>query len=242
MTSTSERRLVFLDANVLAAPTTRSLILRATEHRETGFAVCWTLRAEAEADEALIRRAAERGKRLGRMIPPVLVSTLRQRLDWGGQVIVPEAPELEASLTDTDAGDRHILAAASAARAGAVITVDVDDFGQKDLARLGLSAANPDLFLSWVMTPAAYKMALESIAAGRTLPPNTPETIHATLAKGHPRLVEAMQQVYPGVEPVLSAATPPAELFRGNCCLVCGKTLTDPESLAIGVGPECRKQ
>jgi predicted nucleotidyltransferase len=77
MTSTSERRLVFLDANVLAAPTTRSLILRATEHRATRFAVCWTLRAESEADQALDRRARERGERLGRTVPHPATGELR---------------------------------------------------------------------------------------------------------------------------------------------------------------------
>ncbi|MDR0849525.1 MAG: DUF6011 domain-containing protein [Propionibacteriaceae bacterium] len=31
-------------------------------------------------------------------------------------------------------------------------------------------------------------------------------------------------------------------MFRGVRCVVCGKTLSDPESLLAGVGPECRKR
>ena len=47
MTSTSSRRPVFLDAAVLAAPTTRSLILFGQLHQEAGFIVAGTIRAMA---------------------------------------------------------------------------------------------------------------------------------------------------------------------------------------------------
>ncbi|MDR0284784.1 MAG: DUF6011 domain-containing protein [Propionibacteriaceae bacterium] len=47
-----------------------------------------------------------------------------------------------------------------------------------------------------------------------------------------------MTEEFPGVVPD-PPVNVPAEVFRGNTCLRCGKTLKDPESLVRGVGPEC---
>jgi len=121
MTSTSERRVVFLDATVLAAPTTRSIILFSQLHEDADYIAKWSLKAEEEADIALIRRSGEHGEKLGRTITPVLVSELRAKTAWGRDVIVPAAPELEDILSDTEANDRHIAAAASAAGASFLI-------------------------------------------------------------------------------------------------------------------------
>jgi hypothetical protein len=240
MTSISERRAVFLDATVLAAPTTRSLVLFGQLHRDAGFVFRWSVTAEQEADRALERRAWRRGDQLGRTVSPVLVSVLREVLDWGADAIVPEAPELEAALAETSQDDRPVLAAAAAAGAYLVVTTDVDDFGSTDLDAVGVSAVNPDLFLAWVMTPAMYRFALERMADRRTLEPNTPESIHASLGKTHPRVVEAMRQAYPGVAPLPSSHRPPAELFRGSRCLVCGQTACKPAELVTGVCRQCR--
>jgi len=195
MTSTSRRIPVFLDAAVLAAPTTRSLILFGQLHGDARYLAKWSLAAEREADRALVHRAQQRGAKIGQTIAPVLVSALRQSADLGEDVIVPAAPELEATLADTDPRDRHILASASDWGALIVITPDVDDFGRGDLDRLGMDAVNPDLFMSYWMTAGIYAFALEQIAARRSLPPNTPQTMHATLGKAHPLLVSAMRDV-----------------------------------------------
>ncbi|MDR0626228.1 MAG: hypothetical protein LBG11_03045 [Bifidobacteriaceae bacterium] len=213
MTSTSERRTVFLDAAVLAAPTTRSLILFGQLHQDARFTSRWSRKAEQEADSALERRADRRGERLGRTVPPVLVSMLRAAADWGTDVIAPEAPDVEAALEDTDDGDRHILASAAAAGSYLVVTANVADFGRADLGRLGISAVNPDLFLARVFTPAMYRFALESMARRRTLAPDTPEAIQASLTRAHPRLVEAMRQAYPDVVPALVGHHPPGARF-----------------------------
>jgi len=76
----------------------------------------------------------------------------------------------------------------------------------------------------------------------RTRHPNTPEEMHAALAAGHPLLFQAMHSVFPGTEALPSTSEPPSEVFRGSRCLVCGRALSDPESLELGVGPECRRQ
>jgi hypothetical protein len=239
MTSTSSRTPIFLDAAVLAAPTTRSLILFGQLHGDARFIARWSLAAEREADRALIRRAKLRSAHSGRIIPPVLVSALRTTTDLGAGVIVVAAPEAEMTMVDTDPGDCHILAAASACGSWIVVTPDVDDFGRTDLDRLGMIAVNPDLFLSHWMSFAMYRFTLERIAAHRSLPPNTPETIHATLGKAHPLLVRALRGVFPDIEPCPPTDAPPAEIFRGNRCLLCGRTLIAPELLTGGVCPQC---
>jgi len=164
---------------------------------------------------------------------------LRRAHPWGADVLVPPHRKVADSLVDTDPDDRHVLAAAASASARVVVTSDVDDFGRADLARLGVSAVNPDLFLARTMTASMYRFTLERLAARRTLAPNTPATIHASLGRSHPRLAGAMRATFPGVEPSPATDTPPAEVFRGNRCLACGRVLSDPESLASGIGPEC---
>jgi hypothetical protein len=247
MISTSERR-VFVDADVLAHPVSRSLVLFASVYPDTGFTACWSLAAEAEADAALARQWEHMAARPGggtSRTAPVSVAELRRHpgsADWAGEVLVRPATEADmGSLLDTSETDRHILAAAHAAGCKVVVSQNVRDFGRGDLGRLGLSVACPDVFLSATVGGAAYRFALESLAARRSRDPRTPEAIHRALGRSHPRLVTAMAREFPGVSP-LSPENQPAEVFRGNRCLVCGKTLSDPESLGLGVGPECRRR
>ncbi|MDR1448702.1 MAG: PIN domain-containing protein [Propionibacteriaceae bacterium] len=227
---TSDQVRVFLDADVLAAPMTRTLLIVTSTKRGSRFQVCWSQAVEWEADRAL---------RPGQ----TPVAEVRGRFDWGTAVLGPAAtPEAMEALSDTAATDRHVLAAAKAAGIRVLVTRNVQDFGRGDLGDLGVSAVHPDLFLAHMLGEAEYRQSLAAMAAGRLRPPNTPETLHAALGSGHPRLFEAMRTVFAGVEPAASPDSPPAEVFRGNRCLVCGKPLSDPGSLAVGVGPECRRR
>ena len=70
----------------------------------------------------------------------------------------------------------------------------------------------------------------------------SPEEVHRDLGALHPRLFAAMASQFPGVEPKPSLDAPASEVYRGNRCLVCGRPLSDLESLTLGVGPECRKK
>jgi len=230
MISTSERQKIFIDADVLAHPVSRSLILFASLYPDTSFTVCWSLAAEAEADAALddqwqhTVRAGAKGRSR-----PLAVAALRGNpasSDWAEQVLVAEATAADM--------------AAGAAGCRVVITQNVRDFGRADLDRLGIVVVCPDLFLSVKMNGAAYRFALGSIAAGRSREPRTPIGIHQALGRSHPHLVTALADEFPDVIP-LPAKNQPAEVFRGSHCLVCGKSIHDPESLGSGVGPECRR-
>ena len=235
MATTSERRLVFLDAAVLAAPVTRSLILISQGHVAARYLARWSLKVEAEAESALESRAK------GKTRNTTTLSTLRERFDWGKDVLVRDAPAVAVATEDTDPKDRHVIAAAAGSRIRIIVTPNVSDFGHSDLRRFGISVVHPDLFLAQEMTPAMYRATLEEWSASRSSPPNTPPAMHEALGRTFPRLTAAMTSEYPSVTPKVPHDLP-VEVFRGVCCLVCGRILTDPTSLSLGVGQECRKR
>jgi len=246
MISTSECQRVFIDADVLAHPVSRSLVLFASIHPDTPFTVRWSLAAEAEADKALASQwehIVKAGRQ--RRSQPLSVAALRENpasSDWAELVLVADATKADmVMLADTSSTDRHILAAAHAAGCRVVVTQNVRDFGRADLEQFDMVVVCPDVFLSVMVNGAAYTFALESIAAGRSREPRTPVAIHQALGRSHPHLVSAFANLFPDVAPT-QAENQPAEVFRGSRCLVCGKKLTDPESLRLGVGLECRRR
>ena len=245
MTSTSERWLAFLDADVLAHPRSRSLVLFGSRHPDTRYAARWSPQVEAEADRALAEQDAARQRRpeqTGGRRRPILVSALRgspSTTDWSDWVLVPDASEdAMATLVDTAPGNRHVAAAAHACGARLIVSQNVSDYGWQDLERLNLVVVHPDLFLARVLTRSAYLAILESLAGHSTGDLAAPATIHASLGRTHPLLTAAMHEAFPDVTPVAAEASP-REVFRGYRCLVCGRRLTDPAALRTGVGPEC---
>jgi len=219
---------VFLDADVLASPLTRTILLVSSRCGDGPvFVPVWSQAVESEADKHARPGQAK------------VVDIRATR--WGDSVIIPDAtPGVISQLADTDVKDRHVLAAAQAAGLHLIVTRNVRHFGRQDLARLEMSVAHPDAFLAAILTKDAYRAALELIAETRRREPKTPEGIHAALGREHPRLAAAMRDVFPGVEPLPGQNEPPAEVFRGVRCMACGKRLSSPESLSQGVGPECR--
>jgi hypothetical protein len=221
---------VFLGADVLAAPVTRSVVLMASQQDEPPFQVRWSRLVEAEAD-----RHARPGQRL--------VAEIRERFDWGSHALTDAAEERAvAGLADTDPKDRHVAAAAHAAGIGVIVTRNVRHFGHRDLATLSLSAVDPDWFLAVTLTGRVYKATLEDICSARARHPRTPADLHAALAQAHPNLFETMRHVFPGVEPSPSDNRPARDLFRGVRCVGCagqfGKAVEDAGG---GVCAECRK-
>jgi len=217
-------RLVFLDADVLAAPVTRTLVLAMGQHPESEYWPVWSPGVEAEAD---------RHVRPGQS----LVSVVRQTLEL--DLLVPDGDV--SGEVDTDTKDRHVIGSARSSGVRTLVTRNVHHFGRSDLDRSGISAVHPDVFLAACSSRATYRAALEMMSEARSRPPNTPEAIHAALGREHPRLFASMQEVFPGVEPLPGQDEPPTEQFRGSRCIVCGKLLRDPESLSLGIGPDCRR-
>ena len=64
-----------------------------------------------------------------------------------------------------------MLADADAARASFLVTGDVDDFAEGDLATLRLTAIHPDLFMALRFPRHAYQYALDLLVANMKNPP-----------------------------------------------------------------------
>jgi hypothetical protein len=161
--------IVFLDANILAKPVTRTLLM--VGGMPSGFHVLWSETAEREAARHLRLRA-------------VTPSDVRRRFE------IPLGPtgDIAGRFASTKGNDRQILADADAARARFLVTEDVDDFAEADLIGLGLSAVNPDLFLAERLTRDAYALVIDLFVERQVAPPTTaaPMTRNRANADGTP--------------------------------------------------------
>ena len=218
--ATSEPTVVFLDANVIAKPVTRTLLM--IGGMPSGYLAVWSRTAEAEAERHLRDRATK-------------PSAVRARY---GAELRPTG-EVGDKFDATNEADRQILADAVAAGARYLVTEDVDDFAEPDLAGVGISAVNPDLFLAVRMSAKGYAYAIDTFVTTQTKPRRTGQQIHAAIAKQHPRLFAAHAGLY-NVEPTISPHEPPAVTFRGRRCLRCEAVKDAGAELMKGLCEECR--
>jgi len=116
--------VVFLDANVLASPVTRTLVVAGG--RVDRLLLTWSAHVEAEAD----RHA--RGTSSGTSVV---------RSDILGMELSKSAPTTDGLLTPAPE-DRQVIADAIHAGARYLVTTDVDDFAIEDLQVHGMSAVN----------------------------------------------------------------------------------------------------
>ncbi|OYX54302.1 MAG: hypothetical protein B7Y93_06675 [Micrococcales bacterium 32-70-13] len=212
--------IVFLDANVVAKPVTRTILMVGATR--SGLSVGWSATAEAEAARHMRPRATT-------------PADVRRR--YGGEPT--PTGDIAGRFEATESEDRQILADAEAAGARFLITEDVDDYGLADLASVGISAVNPDLFLAERLTREAYSVVIQRFVELQVNPPTTPEQFHAAIAKNHPRLFAAHADLY-DIAPELSVHPEPAVIFRGTRCLRCERIVGDPAAIIDGLGPECR--
>lgn len=218
MTS-DEPLIVFLDANVLAKPVTRTLILRCAA---SGYTAVWSATAEDEAD----RHRSER---------QLSVTDLRATV---GLSLSKPGTEPER-FAGTSAADRQILADAEAAGAVFLVTEDVDDFAADDLRAARVTAVNPDLFLAERVDEDVYRRALEVMVSGMRDPSRTPAELHAAIARQRPRLFRRHHDLF-DVEPRSTGHREAAVVYRGLACLRCLARQGDESDLVDGLGPECR--
>lgn len=211
---------IFLDANVVAKPVTRTLLMVGASR--SGFVVGWSATAEAEA---------------ARHMRPNATRPADVRRRYGGE-LTPTG-NVAGRFEATDAKDRQLLADAEAAGARFIVTEDVDDYGLDDLASVGISAVNPDLFLAERLTRAAYTFVIQRFVELQVNPPTTPAQFHAAIAKNHPRLFATHADLYE-VEPERGIHGEPEVIFRGTRCLRCEQIVDDTAAIIDGLGPECR--
>ena len=187
------RRLAFLDANVLAKPFTRTMIVVGAAGEDSDYTVGWSKYAETEGNRHLRSQA----KRL---------DVFRAER---GLSLSPTGADPDRYVA-TDPKDRQILADAAAADARWLVTENVPDFGWDDLRSTGITTIHFDLFLAEHLSAEAYQTALGILSHGRV----SPATIHANVGRLHPRLFITMAAAFPGVDPVRSEHNPPREVIR----------------------------
>jgi len=208
---------VFLDANVIAKPVTRTLLMFAADLSD--YSVLWSAYAEAEADRHLVG-------------PKKPASAVREK---AGQGLSPSGDDA-VRFSRTSTKDQQILADAVAGGAQFIITEDVDDFFPDDLSAAGVAAVNPDLFLAVRTTPVGYLMALTMMSNVLSKPHRSPQELHVRLGRQHPRTVVAHKDVF-AEAPSPPTHGPPAVLFRGTRCLRCLKV---DKFLSLGICKGCQ--
>lgn len=176
-------RTVFLDANVLAAPVTRTLLLVGIE--AVDVVATWSKRAELEANRHVRSRAMS--------VTDLRISILEADLSPTGMN--------PGRFAATKGADRQILADTAAANAAYLVTNDVDDFAEADLVFEKIAAVNPDLFMALRFSESAYQRALAQLVASLNNPPKTIEQMHALIGasigvstNGSPRSTRAVSR------------------------------------------------
>ena len=144
--SETETPLLFLDANALASPVTRTLLIAGA--RTDGLRWTWSEHVEVEADRHARGRAAQ---------------TSRVRTSILGTELSVTAPSVEGLMT-ASIQDRQVIADAIHAGSRFLITTDVDDFAFEDLAAHAMSAVNPDYFMAMRFSEQAYREAVGLLA------------------------------------------------------------------------------
>lgn len=215
----SEASLIFLDANALASPVTRTLLIAGA--RADGLRWTWSRHVEVEAD----RHARGRASRTSIVRTEIL-----------GTELSPTAQSTEGLVTGT-AQDRQVVADAIRTGAKYLITTDVDDFAFDDLAAHGMSAVNPDYFMASRFTEQAYVEGVDLLAAVQRNPARIASEIHRMLGRRHPRLVSQFAGAY-DTTPVSADPDQPSTIFRGVVCIRCEAHLGDAAGLRLGLCPE----
>lgn len=212
----SESAVLFLDANTLASPVTRTLVIAGA--RADGMRVVWSSHVEVEADRHT-RGTASR------------ISTVRA--DILGMELSPSAATTEGLVT-VSVEDRQVMADAIRAGARYLITTDVDDFAFEDLIGNEMSAVNPDYFMALRYTEYAYRTGVGLLASVAKNPPRTESQVHRMLGRRHPHLTSRFGDAYESA-PVPADQDQPGVLFRGLVCLQCDSHLDDEDSRRLGL-------
>jgi len=213
-----DSRIAFLDGDVLARPVTRTLVILTAQI--IGPKVTWSHLAEVQGN---------------RNSPPAAksVTWVRNAL---GRELSPTGKSPERFIA-TSTSDQQILADAEAAGAMYLVTGNVEDFDVTDLDALGITAVNPDLFLSTILNADAYLDVISQIAKSRKNPPQTAAYLHGRLARQHPRTVGKFAALFPS-EFSPPTHLEPSTLFRGHRCIECGNLPN--QELTLGLCTDCQ--
>lgn len=174
-----------LDANVLHPQITVDLLLRLAERGL--FRVVWSDQILDEVHDSLVRRGLD-DVRIRRRIEMMKAA-------FPEAMVEDIAPYLDSVPPDVDGDDHHVVAAALAGKADAVVTNNLAHFPADRLALLGLDVQSLDDFLlnQWTLDPATVVDALLEMEADRDRPPKTVDELLAALEPHAPSFAAAVR-------------------------------------------------
>ena len=119
---------------------------------------------------------------------PEQVNRFRAAMERAFPEALVEPPPGLADQLGCDPGDRHVLAAAIAAKAEVIVTLNVRHFPAEDLEPLGIEAVTPDQFLGNLLdlAPGTILGCLETIAARQRNPARTAQALLQILSRQAP--------------------------------------------------------
>lgn len=175
-----------LDACVLYPFSLRDLLLRLAEHEL--YDPVWSARILDEMARNLVADGLMSMDKAG-----YFVALLREAFE-DAEVAESAVAQLEPVMTN-QSKDRHVLAAAVAGHAEAVITTNIKDFGQEACAPLGVEASHPDDFLLVLLAkqPGAVVAVLQEQVRELRKPPVSMGELLDRLDTEVPRFVEAVR-------------------------------------------------
>jgi predicted nucleic acid-binding protein len=180
-----------LDANVLVPSALCDTLLRLAA--EGFYRPLWSEQILTEVEHAiLLVRPELEPTRVSRRIDAMRTAFIDANVD-GWQ-------EVAAGLDLPDPDDRHVVAAAIAGGAQAIVTFNVKDFPEDRLAPRGIEARHPDAFLldQLDLSPSSMLEILVSQAADLLQPPMDLAGLLNNLARCHlPGFVEAARRLAP---------------------------------------------
>ncbi len=116
---------------------------------------------------------------------------------WARDWHVPEHSALISTLSLPDPDDRHVLAAAIAAKVPVIVTFDLAHFPASELSPHGLRAQHPDDFCCdlFAVDPQAFIAAASAHRASLKHPPMSPHEYLASLsARGLPKTAAELSE------------------------------------------------
>ena len=165
--------VAILDADVLHPQVSVDILLRLAERRL--YRPAWSEEILSELRESLVRRGIDsvRVDRRIQMMRDAFPEAMTDQVERFMSV-VPD---------DVDEGDRHVAAAALAARADAIVTRNISDFAPDELFAIGIEVQSLDAFLlnQWTLDPEVVLEVLDEMESDRLRPPRTVAELLAAL-------------------------------------------------------------
>lgn len=119
-----------------------------------------------------------------------------------------------------------------------LVTADVDDFAEGNLAGSRLSAIHPGLFMALRFPRHAYLHALDLLVTNMKNPPRTTAEMRRLIARQRPRLFSAHADAS-NVKPAEPAHPEPSVMLRGVRCALCESIAEHPSDLRAGLCIDC---